>query len=99
MSNIPTFGEHEAKKALLILGFEIYEDRGKGGHKLAKHPSRKPNIPRQYPFITIPSWKEYADKGFRKDFIKEIMCFGFEEQEVIMALKGKKIKKKIKPQE
>lgn len=93
MGNIPTFGEREAKKGLRILGFDIYKDRGKGGHQLAKHPTRKPNSPRQYPHITIPNWQEYADKDFRKDFIKEIVSFDFTEQEVIMALKGKKIKR------
>ena len=93
MGSIPTFGEREAKKGLKILGFDIYDDRGKGGHQLAKHPSKKPLVPRQYPHITIPSWQEYKDKDFRKQFIKEIMAFDFEENEVIMALKGKKIKR------
>lgn len=93
MGSIPTFGEREAKKGLKILGFQIFEDRGKGGHQLAKHPTRQPNKPRQYPHITVPNWKEYQDKGFRKEFINEIVSFGFQEQEVVMALKGKKIKK------
>lgn len=87
---VPVFGEKEAKKGLPKLGFQIDETRGKGGHALASHPTRKPNPPRERPFVTIPSWKEYGDPNFRKKFIKEIEAFGFSEEQVIRALKGRK---------
>lgn len=90
MSIIPVFGEKELTKACLLLGFIVLEDRGKGGHKLAKHPIRKPKNPRQYEHITIPTAREYHSLDFRSDIIKEIMEFGFNKEQVIAGLKGKK---------
>lgn len=92
MASIPVFGRREAEKALKILGFDIYEDRGKGGHGLAKHPLRKPDPLRQIANITIPhvKGKSYDNPDLRNDFVKEIMAFGFSKDEVLLALRGRK---------
>lgn len=90
MGSIPVFGDKELEKACILLGFDIFSDRGKGGHKLAKHPTRKPLTPRQYPHITIQRAKEFITKDYRKKIIKEIMEFNFTEEQVIVALKGKR---------
>lgn len=90
MGQIPTFGEKELSKACSILGFIIFNDRGKGGHKLAKHPTRKPLTLRQYPHITIQGGKEYCTLDYRQTIIREIMQFGFTKEQVILALKGNK---------
>ncbi len=92
MPSIPVFGRKQAEKGLKILGFEIYEDRGKGGHGLAKHPTRKPDPLRQIANITIPHTKNKAfdDPNLRSDFVKEVMAFGFTKEQVIAALTGKK---------
>ena len=89
MGQIPTFGEKELTKACIILGFMIFDDRGKGGHKLAKHPTRKPINPREYPFITIQGGKEYKTLDYRQKLIREIKEFGFTKEQIILALKGK----------
>lgn len=57
MPNIPVFGRRQYEKALKILGFTICEDKGKGGHGLAKHSSRKPDPARQIANLTIPHTK------------------------------------------
>lgn len=90
MSNIPVFGKKQAERALTILGFEIYEDRGKGSHGLAKHPTKKPTPDRPFRNITIPHYKTYDDPGLRSDFVKQIMSFGFTREQVLTALRGKK---------
>ena len=90
MADIPSLGERQAKKALRLLGFDIDETRGKGSHSLAEHPKRKPSPLRQRPFIVIPHRKEFGNRSFRKDFIKEIIAFGFSKEEVIKALRGKR---------
>lgn len=90
MGQIPTFGDKELTKACILLGFIIFEDRGKGGHKLAKHPTRKPVTPRQYPHITIQGGREYRTLDYRQAIIREIMQFNFTKEQVINALKGKK---------
>ncbi len=69
MSIIPVFGEKELTKACHLLGFIVLDNRGKGGHKLAKHPSRKPKSPRQFEHITIPTAREYHSLDFRSDII------------------------------
>lgn len=94
MAAIPVFGRRQLEKALRILGFLIYEDRGKGGHGLAKHPARKPNPERQIANITIPHTrsKTYDDPRLRKDVVDEIMAFDFTEEQILMALRGKKLK-------
>lgn len=94
MPDIPVFGEKEAKKGLSLLGFEIDEKRGKGGHSLAKHPQKSPTPSRQRPFITVPKRKEFGDPRFRADFVKEITAFGFTKEEAIEALRGKRRKGK-----
>ena len=93
MGSIPVFGEKEAKKGLQKLGFSIDESKGKGGHAKAFHRTRKPNPIRQRPFIIIPKRREFGDPGFRSDFLKEVIAFGFTKEEVIWALQGKKHKK------
>lgn len=85
MPKLPSFGCFKLEKACRALGFEIYGDRGKGGHKLAKHPTRKP-AHGQMPHITIPGWKEYDDPGFRSKVINEIRAFGFTRDEIIKAI-------------
>ncbi len=90
MGSIPVFGDKELEKACILLGFTILDDRGKGGHKLAKHPTRKPLTQRQYPHITIQRAKEFITKDYRKKIIREIMEFKFTEEQVIAALKGKR---------
>lgn len=90
MGQIPTFGDRELTKACVLLGFDIFEDRGKGGHVLAKHPTRKPINPRQYPHITIQRGREYCTLDYRQTIIKELMQFGFTKEQVINALKGKR---------
>lgn len=92
MSNIPVFGSKELEKALKILGFEIDDSRGKGGHKLAEHPTKKPHSG-QASFVTIRGLKEYSDPNFRKAVINEIKKFDFTEEEILLALRGKKSKK------
>lgn len=93
MPSTPTFGCKELERALNILGFELYTDRGKGGHKLAKHPTRI-TTEGQAPFITVRALKEYGDIAFRKTIIKEIKKFGYSEEEILLALRGKKSKKR-----
>lgn len=92
MSNIPVFGRKQAERGLKILGFDIYDDRGKGSHGLAKHPTRKPDPNRSIANITIPHYKTYDDPDLRNDFIKEIMCFGFTREQVLTAIRGKRPK-------
>ena len=87
---IPVFGRRQAEKALKILGFVVYQDKGKGGHGLAKHPDRKPDPQRQIANITIPHTKTYDDPNLRGDFVKEVMAFGFTREQVILALNGRK---------
>jgi predicted RNA binding protein YcfA (HicA-like mRNA interferase family) len=88
MPRIPVFGSAVLEKALKLLGFVIYTDRGKGGHTLAKHPKLKPNLP-QAPYITIRSMKEYGSADFRAILVREIVAFGFTRNQVINALNGK----------
>lgn len=85
MPSLPNFGCFKLKRACLKLGFEIREDRGKGGHILAVHPTTKP-AKGQLPHITIPSWKEYDDPKFRSKIIREIQKFGFTRDEIIRAI-------------
>jgi len=85
MSKLPNFGSAKLEKVCKYLEFEIYDDRGKGGHKLAKHPTRKPTSG-QMPHITIPSWKSYDDPNFRSKIVREIMTFGFTRDEIIKAI-------------
>lgn len=89
MPIIPVFGEKQFTKALKKLGFDIYANRGKGGHKLAKHPSRVPDPSRQRANITIPHTKnnKYEDPGFRKMLVNEVCAFNFSTEEVLKALK------------
>lgn len=98
MSNTPVFGKKQAERALKILGFNIYDDRGKGSHGLAKHPTRKPNPGRPISNITIPHYKTYDDPDLRSDFIKEISHFGFTKDQILSALRGKKPKDLIELQ-
>lgn len=93
MKNLPVFGRVKAERALKILGFEIHLDRGKGGHALAKHPTRKPNPERQIANITIPHTQTYDNPRLRNEFCKQIQAFGFSEEEIRAALKGKRLKK------
>ncbi len=91
MPKIPVFGEKHFTKALRKLGFSIYTDKGKGGHKLAKHPERIPDPSRQRANITIPHTKNnmYEDPGFRKSLINEVCAFGFTQDEVLKTIKKK----------
>lgn len=91
MSKLPVFGCDELKKCLVILGFTIDENRGKGGHALAKHETKKP-VEGQAPYITVRGLKEYADAGFRSMIVNEIIRFGFTRDEIIDALSGKRKK-------
>ena len=88
MPIIPVFGERHLKKGLKKLGFEIFENRGKGGHMLAKHPTLKPNPDRPIRNVTIPHTKSgmYDDPRLRGDIIKEICAFGFTQDEAIKAI-------------
>jgi hypothetical protein len=90
MGSIPVFGDKELIQACKLLGFDVLSDRGKGGHKLAKHPTRKPLISRQYEHITICTAQEYCTLDYRQAIIREIMAFGFSKEQVICALKGDK---------
>lgn len=94
MKNLPVFGRVKAERALRILGFEVYLNRGKGGHALAKHPTRKPNPKRQIANITIPHTKSkmYDDPRLRKEFFEQVMAFDFTEEQIRAALKNKKLK-------
>ncbi len=93
MPKLPVFGCEEFKAALVSLGFEVDESRGKGGHAIAKHPTLKP-IEGQAPYITVRGLKEYADPGFRSALVNEVRKFGFSRDQVIDALSGhnKKLK-------
>ena len=86
---IPVFGEKQIKKCLKNLGFEILLDRGKGGHSLAKHPTRKPNTGQPMPHMTIPHAREYMSRDFRIHMLKEIESFGFTRKQVLQAFKKK----------
>lgn len=88
MPIIPVFGEKRFTKALKKLGFQIYTDRGKGGHKLAKHTTRIPDPSRQRANITIPHTKNnmYEDHGFRKALCDEVCAFGFTKEEFLKAI-------------
>ncbi|MCA9372136.1 hypothetical protein KC726_04520 [Candidatus Woesebacteria bacterium] len=85
---IPTFGARQIKKCLRNLGFTILKNRGKGGHDLAQHPTRKP-YQNQLPHITIPHAVEYSSKTFRHMMIREIEAFGFTRKQVLQAFKRK----------
>lgn len=95
MAVLPVFGRVKFERALKTLGFEILYDRGKGGHALAKHPTRKPNPSQQIANITIPHTKSknYDDPRLRKEIVNVIKSYGFSEEEFLAALKGKKLKK------
>ncbi|OGM31653.1 hypothetical protein A2803_04460 [Candidatus Woesebacteria bacterium RIFCSPHIGHO2_01_FULL_44_21] len=92
MPKIPVFGSPELKTALSELGFTIDETRGKGGHSLAKHPSKKPSGG-QAPYITIRGLKEYSDPNFRSMIVNQVRQFGFTRDEIINALSGRKSRK------
>lgn len=92
MPKIPVYGCVELETALNILGFIIDKTRGKGGHSIAKHPTRKPTGG-QAPYVTIRGLKEYADPNFRSLIVNQIRQFGFSRKEVIDALNGKRRKK------
>ena len=85
MAIIPVFGTKQFCKCLTKLGFEIFDNRGKGGHKLAKHPTKKPQPDRQIRNITIPHTQTgtYDDPRFRKTLIKQVCAFGYTEKEVL----------------
>ena len=85
MAKLPLFGCEEFKKALKYLGFEIDESRGKGGHALAKHHSKKSSLD-QRTFITIKGDKEYYDPSFRGLLVRQTVAFGFTRDEVIAAI-------------
>lgn len=86
---IPVFGDKQLKKCLKNLGFTIHEDKGKGGHCLAKHSIRKPLGGRQFEHITIPHSREYGSETFRKMIFKEIEAFSFTEKQILQAFKKK----------
>jgi predicted RNA binding protein YcfA (HicA-like mRNA interferase family) len=85
MPKPPVYGCSELKCALKKLGFIIDETRGKGGHALAKHPTRT-NGSKVRPFVTIKGDKEYFDPKFRSAIIREIMAFKFTKREVTEAI-------------
>ena len=69
---IPAFNTRKFTKALKKLGFVIDESKGKGSHAKAIHPSRKPIVPSQPPFIMIQRVQGDYYKPFREDLIKEL---------------------------
>ncbi len=71
------------------MGFTIDESKGKGGHALAKHPTKTPTSG-QRPYITIKGDKEYGDPFFRSTIVREIMAFRFTRDEVIEAINNNK---------
>lgn len=89
MPTIPVFGEKHFKKGLKKLGFQIFDDRGKGGHKLAKHPIRSPSPERSIRNITIPHTRngKYDDPNLRSELVKQVCCFDFTQEDVIKAIK------------
>lgn len=95
MAILPVFGRVKFERALRTLGFDILYDRGKGGHALAKHPTRKPNPNQQIANITIPHTKSknYDDPRLRSEIVKVMKSYGISEEEFFLALKGKKLKK------
>lgn len=95
MPKIPVFGYAELETALSNLGFIIDKTRGKGGHSIAKHPTRKPTGG-QAPYITIRGLKEYGDPDFRSMIVNQIRQFDFTREEIIDALRGQKKKREKK---
>ena len=95
MAVLPVFGRVKFERALRTLDFEILYDRGKGGHALAKHPTRRPDPNQQIANITIPHTrsKNYDDPRLRKEILTVIKSYGFSEEEFLFALKGKKLRK------
>lgn len=85
MPKLPVFGCRELTGACKDLGFNIDYQSGKGGHALAKHPTKNPTND-QRPFITIKGDKEYGDPNFRSSLVNQIVAFGFTREEVIEAI-------------
>lgn len=85
MPKLPVFGSRALEGACRDLGFDIDYQSGKGGHALAKHPTRNPSHG-QRPFITIKGDREYGDPNFRSMLVREIMAFGYTRDEVIEAI-------------
>lgn len=80
----------DLEKCLIRLGFEKNRRVGIGKHVATYgHPTKKPANSPQRPFITIPS--KIDDPNFAKSIVKQIMAFGFTENEVKSAC-GKKTK-------
>ena len=87
MPKLPVYGCSELECALKKLGFTIDKTRGKGGHSLAKHPT-KTNGSKVRSFVTIKGDKEYFDPNFRSAIVNEIRAFGFTRDEVIAAIES-----------
>lgn len=85
MPKLCVFGADKLKKTCKHFGFDIVEDRGKGGHQLAIHPTIKPSHG-QMPHITIPSWKEYGSAKFRSKIVRELQAYGFLRDEIIKVI-------------
>jgi len=85
MPKLPVFGRKGLTGACKDLGFTVELDKGKGGHALAKHPTKKPTND-QRPFVTIKGDKEYHDPNFRSALVNQIVNLGFTREEVIKAI-------------
>jgi len=87
MGHYPPDKAKDLEKCLKKLGFEENRRVGKGKHVATySHPTKKPSNT-QRPFITIPHKIDNPDFG--KAIVKQIMAFGFKENEVKFAC-GKK---------
>ena len=92
MGHYPPTKARELEKCLDKLGFIENRRVGTGKHVATySHPSKSPDNS-QRPYITIPH--KIDDPNFGKALVKQIMAFGFSENEV-MAACDKKIKKNI----
>lgn len=68
-------------RILICLGFKLNIGSGRGDHYKYIHPTRKPVVANQRPFIMVP--KHQFDHGKLNEIIKsELTAFGFSKDEI-----------------
>lgn len=93
-SHYPPDKMKDLEKCLVRLGFTENRRVGKGKHVATYgHPTKDPDNS-QRPYITIPH--KIDDPNFAKAIVKQIMAFGFSEDEVMIACGKKPQSKKRK---
>ena len=71
----------EILAVLHCLGFQLDYTSGRGDHYKFIHPTRRPIVANQPPFIMVP--RHDVEHGHLAEIIKrELLCFGFSKKEI-----------------